>query len=106
MATTDIRTDGETPTAAPDIPDTYESTGEGWLLFAGTMLGLAGVMRIFDGIWALSYNGALPQGLQDGVLGDNLNNYGCLWLVVGSVLILSSVAVLARSQFARWIGIF
>ena len=28
-----------------------------------------------------------------------------MWLVVGVVLIVSSFAVLSRSQFARWIGI-
>ena len=27
-----------------------EPVGQGWLFFAGTILGLAGIMRIFDGI--------------------------------------------------------
>jgi hypothetical protein len=80
--------------------------GTGWLFFAGTILGLAGLMRIVDSIWAFRYNGALPSGLQNGVLGDNLTNYAWLWLVVGLVLILSSFLVLTGSQVARWVGFF
>jgi hypothetical protein len=81
-----------------------EDRGYGWLFFAGTVLGLAGLMRIIDAIWAFSYNGALPERLEDGVLGDSLTTYAWLWLVVGAVLILSSFLVLTRSQFARWVG--
>jgi hypothetical protein len=81
-----------------------DSTGEGWLFFAGTVLGLAGLMRILDAIWAFAYNGALPDKLQDGLLGSELNNYGWAWLIVGLVLITASFLILRRSQFARWIG--
>jgi hypothetical protein len=81
-----------------------EASGSGWLFFAGTVLGLAGVMRIVDAIWAFGYDGAVPENLQDAVFGSNLQNYGWLWLVVGTVLIASSVLLLLRSQFARWVG--
>jgi hypothetical protein len=83
-----------------------EPAGSGWLFFAGTVLGLAGLMRIVDSIWAFRYNGALPAGLKDGVLGDNLTTYGWVWLIIGIVLIISSVLLLGGSQFARWIGFF
>jgi hypothetical protein len=83
-----------------------EPTGSGWLFFAGTVLGLAGIMRIIDGIWALRYHGALPQSLKDGVLGDNVKTYGWVWIGVGALLVICSFLVLARSQFARWVGIF
>lgn len=79
--------------------------GAGWLFFSGTVLGLAGIMRIIDSIWAFSYKGALPDALKDGVLGSNLKNYAWLWLLVGIVLLIASFMVLVRSQFARWVGI-
>ncbi len=82
-----------------------ERTHFGWLFFAGTVLGLAGLMRIIDSIWAFSYKGALPDNLKDGVLGSNLTTYAWLWLAVGIVLVVASVLVLAQSQFARWIGL-
>ena len=92
-------------TYEPDVTAYPEARGGGWLFFAGTVLGLAGVMRIFDAIWAFAYHGNLPDGLKDGLLGSTLSNYAWLWLCVGAVLILSSFLVLVRSQFARWIGI-
>jgi hypothetical protein len=78
--------------------------GEGWLFFAGTVLGLAGLMRIIDSIWAFRYHGALPQNLQNGLLGSSLHNYAWAWLIVGVILVVASFFVVTRSQFARWIG--
>jgi len=91
---------------APDTVESYDDIekGLGWMFFAGTILGLAGLMRIIDGIWALGYHGALPDSLKDGVLGSSLHTYGWTWLIVGAILIVSSVLLLVRSQFARWVG--
>lgn len=89
----------EVASAYPD-----EAPGSGWLVFAGTVLGLGGMMRIVDSIWAFGYNGTLPEALKDGVLGDNITTYAWLWLVVGLVLLSSSFLILVRSQFARWVG--
>jgi hypothetical protein len=80
--------------------DRYER-GYGWLFFAGTVLGIAGIMRILDAIWAFRSDGVL----EDGLVGEKLENYGWLWLIVGVLLILASFAVLSRSQIARWVGI-
>src|SRR5262249_9899205 len=94
---------GAMATSAMDAgPDA--DAGFGWLVFAGTILGLAGIMRIVDAIWAFRYNGALPENLQDGVLGSDLKNYGWTWLIVGIILIVASGLLLVRSQVARWVG--
>ncbi len=85
-------------------PGADEAWGSGWLFFAGTVLGLAGLMRIVDAFWAFGYKGALPDALQNGLLGSNLKHYGWAWLIVGIILIVSSFLILARSQFARWVG--
>ena len=82
-----------------------EGTGSGWLFFAGTVLGLAGLMRVVDAFWAFGYNGAIPDNLKDGVLGSNLTTYGWVWLGVGLLLIVTSVLLQIRSQFARWLGV-
>ncbi len=90
---------------AGDIEGGYnEARGQGWLFFAGTILGLAGIMRILDGIWALRYDGAIPEGLQDAVLGHDLDTYGWVWIAVGVLLILVSIGIVQRSQLSRWIG--
>ncbi|HTU39877.1 MAG TPA: hypothetical protein VMF35_17905 [Acidimicrobiales bacterium] len=79
--------------------------GRGWIIFAGVVLGVAGIMRIFDAIWAFRYHGALPQHLEDALFGTSLTTYGWLWLIVGIVLILCGLAVMGRSQSARWLGV-
>jgi len=81
------------------------SNGEGWLVFAGIVLMVAGTMRFFDAIWAWTYNGPLPSNLQDALLGRSLTTYGWVWLFISIILFGSGLAVMVRSQFARWIGI-
>jgi hypothetical protein len=81
------------------------ANGEGWLLFAGIVLMVAGVMRFFDAIWAWTYSGPLPSNLQQALLGHSLTTYGWVWLFIAIILFVSGLGVMVRSQFARWIGI-
>ncbi len=83
-----------------------EQKGEGWLLFAAIALGIAGIMRIFDAIWAFRYHGVLPQNLEDAIFGHSLKTYGWVYLIVAIVLIVCAFGVMARSQISRWVGIF
>jgi hypothetical protein len=83
-----------------------DEKGAGWVLFAGIMLLIAGVMRFFDGIWSLSYHAGLPEHLQGSVLGTNLKTYGWVYIVVAIILVVSAFGVFVGSQLARWIGIF
>jgi hypothetical protein len=85
--------------------DVDDRGGLGWLMFAGTLLGFAGVMRVIDAIWAFGYKGSLPDSLRDGVLGSNLKTYAWTWLIVGAIMIIASLSLLVGSQFGRWIGI-
>jgi len=79
--------------------------GEGWLTFAAVVLGVAGIMRIFDAIWAFRYHGVLPENFEAAIFGHSLKTYGWIYLVVAAVLIVSAVLVLSGSQVARWAGV-
>jgi hypothetical protein len=79
--------------------------GGGWLVFAAVVLVTAGIMRIFDAIWAFRYHGALPQNLEDAIFGHSLKTYGWVYIVVAAVLIVCGFLVLSGSQVARWIGV-
>ncbi|HXY27141.1 MAG TPA: hypothetical protein VEH82_02575 [Acidimicrobiales bacterium] len=79
--------------------------GHGWILFASIVLGVAGIMRIFDSIWAFRYHGVLPQNLEDAIFGTSLKTYGWVYLIVGILLILCAFAVISRSQIGRWVGV-
>lgn len=78
----------------------------GWILFAAIILGIAGVMRIFDAIWAFTYHGQLPENLEGAVFGHSLKTYGWVYIVVAAVLLICAAGVLTQSQAARWIGVF
>jgi hypothetical protein len=56
-----------------------KTRGEGWVAFAAFALITAGVMRLFDSIWAFNYHGVLPENLED--------------------------AIFSGSQLARWVGV-
>jgi hypothetical protein len=83
-----------------------DQKGEGWLVFAAIVLGVAGIMRIFDAIWAFRYHGVLPQNFEDAIFGHSLKTYGWVYAIVAAILIVCAFGVLARSQVSRWIGIF
>ncbi len=82
-----------------------EQKGEGWIVFSAIVLGVAGIMRIFDAIWAFRYHGAVPQNLENAIFGTSLKTYGWVYLIVGAILIVCAFGVMAKSQFSRWIGI-
>jgi hypothetical protein len=81
-----------------------EEHESGWLMFAAIVLMFEGVMKIFDSFWAFRYHGAL-ESLPHATLGSTLKNYGWYWLILGILLIVAGLAVLGRSQLARWFGI-
>ena len=65
----------------------YEEAGSGWLFFAGTVLGIAGIMRFFDAFWAFRYDGVVPDNFEGALLGHSLTTYGWVWLIVAVLLI-------------------
>jgi hypothetical protein len=72
-----------------------------WILLAGIALMLAGILRLFNALWAV----VLPTRLEGAVFGHNIKPHVWVYLVVAIVLCCSGLSVMARFQFARWIGI-
>jgi hypothetical protein len=79
--------------------------GSGWVLFAAITLGVVGVMRLFDAIWAFNYHGVLPEGLEGAIFGHSLKTYGWVWLIIAAIYIAAAFMVLSGSEVARWFGI-
>ena len=87
--------------------DAYEfddEKGFGWLLFAATLLGLGGILSIFDGIGALSSSKFYAANTQ--FVFSDLRTWGWFMLIVGVLLIVAAMGVFSGSGFARWFGIF
>jgi hypothetical protein len=88
----------------PEARSAYEAErGAGWLLFAATMLGLAGIFGVIDGIVALSKSSFYVAGAH--YVFSDLHTWGWIALIVGTVTIFAAFGVMTRSQWARWFGI-
>jgi hypothetical protein len=87
------------------VSSTYadEERGSGWLMYAATMLGLAGILTIIDGIVALSKSKFYTANAT--YVFSNLHTWGWITLIIGVLLILAAMGVTTGSQLARWFGI-
>jgi hypothetical protein len=80
-----------------------EEAGGGWILFAGIMLMLVGVLNVIWGIAAVSDSSFFVNG-QKYIL-SNLNTWGWVTLIIGAVQILAALSIWNGNQFGRWFGI-
>lgn len=83
--------------------EAYEDKAVGWLVFAASMLGLAGFLSIIDGIMALSRSKFFVANAT--YTFSDLRTWGWITLIIGILLIVAAMGVLSGSQFARWFGI-
>ena len=85
---------------------TYEAAddrGSGWLVFAASVLGIAGIFNVIDGIMALSKSSFYVAGAR--FVFSDLRTWGWIVLILGILQILAAFAILGRAQWARWFGI-
>jgi hypothetical protein len=82
----------------------YDTTvGAGWIVFAASMLGLAGTWNTIQGILAIG-DSRVYVGETTFVFSD-LNTWGWIILVLGVAQLLAAFAIVSGSEFARWFGI-
>jgi hypothetical protein len=77
--------------------------GEGWIIFSGIMLAIAGLLDFFNGLWAMNHADTTVDTL---FFENDLDAWGLFYVIVGIVLFLAGLAVFARAQWARWVGVF
>jgi len=98
---------GSSPTyAAGDAaskPYAAEDTGYGWVVFAGTMLAIVGILNVIYGIAAID-NSTFFVNDAKYVISD-LNTWGWVVLITGAAQLLTAFGVWARNTFAKWLGI-
>ena len=77
--------------------------GNGLLIFAVSMMALAGTWAVIEGIAAIA-NSKIFVANTTFVFSD-LNTWGWIVLALGALLLLSAFTLFSGSQFARWFGI-
>src|SRR2546423_6490363 len=74
---------------------------DGWVLFAGVMILMAGVFNGLDGFVALlrsSYFSASPAV-------GSLYFWSLVWIAFGVLQVIAGLAILGNQSWARWFGI-
>lgn len=78
--------------------------GEGWRLFAGVMLFLAGGINVIWGIAAID-DSAYFAGDHRFVIFDDLNTWGWFFLIVGVLQLIAAFSVWNRGTYGQLFGI-
>jgi hypothetical protein len=81
-----------------------EPRGAGWLMFAGIMLLITGVLNIIYGIAAIGDSSFFVNDTK--YILSNLNTWGWVMLVIGVLQVAAAFSIWAGNQFGRWFGIF
>jgi hypothetical protein len=91
-------------TTRPADDPTYDvDPGRGWVLFAGVMLAIVGVLNVVFGIGAVDDSQFYVNNVEF-VLGG-LSTWGWFLIVVGVVQAVVAIGVWRASETARWLGI-
>ena len=89
-------------TAAAASESTHPSEGRGWVIFAGVVLCLAGLMNVADGLWAFNHDETRVDTL---LYSSNLTVWGWIYLIAGLLLLAVGVALFFRFEWALWTGV-
>jgi hypothetical protein len=77
--------------------------GGGWIVFAASMLGLAGTWNSIQGILAIA-DSRVFVGEQTFVF-SNLQTWGWIIMILGILQLFAAFGVVSGSEWARWFGI-
>jgi hypothetical protein len=87
----------------PSGYDVEERHGYGWLIFAGTMLCIVGVLNVIYGIAAVSDSKFFVHDVKYVISG--LNTWGWFMIVVGAAQVGAAFSIWARTEWGRWVGV-
>ena len=77
--------------------------GEGWLLFAGIMVLIVGILNTIWGIAAIDSASFFIE--DERFIIEDLSMWGWIILIVGVVQLFAAFSIWSGNQFGRWIGI-
>jgi hypothetical protein len=89
--------------SAPATYDEGLGAGYGWVVFAGTMLMIVGVLNVVYGIAAIDNSSFFVNDAKYVI--SSLNTWGWVVLIIGVVQLLTAFGVWARNTFATWLGV-
>ena len=86
-----------------DDPVGARRTGAGWVLFAGIMVALVGVLNIIYGIAAVGDSRFFVNDAT--YILSGLNTWGWIILILGAIQLVAAYSIWKGGQTGRWFGI-
>ncbi len=102
MSTAD-RTDASTSYVEATTREYEDTSGDGWVVFAGTMLAMVGTLNVIDGIAAISKSTFFTENAR--FIISDLNTFGWVVLILGSLQVLVALGIWAKTPGVRWVGV-
>ena len=78
----------------------------GWIIFAATMLVIVGTLDALWGLAAVLNDEVVTVGGGTGVIMWDFTVWGWIHIVIGALMILTSLGLFAMKGAARWAGVF
>jgi hypothetical protein len=91
------------PRAQESLGAGAEAQGAGWLLFAGIVMALVGILDIIYGIAAISRSHFFDTNAE--YIVSNLRTWGWIAVGLGAVQLLAAFSIWRGGSFGRWFGI-
>lgn len=93
----------ETEAAREATVRTPPGHGEGWVLFAGIMIAIAGIMNTVGGIAAIDEANFWVGDAQ--FIVSDLSTWGWIILVIGVLQLFAAFSIWSGGQYGRWVGV-
>jgi hypothetical protein len=88
-----------------DRPDQGEARGVGWVMFAGIMLLIAGILNVIYGIAAVDNSKFFVHATETQFIISSLNTWGWITIILGALEIIAAFSIWAGGAYGRWFGI-
>ena len=89
-------------TAPAEAGPYEEQRGAGWVLFAGIMMVMVGVLNVIYGIAAIGNSAFFANNTR--YIISSLNTWGWVTLIIGAIQIAAAYSIWRGDQFGRWFG--
>jgi hypothetical protein len=89
--------------SSPRSSASYPVEGSGWVLFAGIMIMMVGVLNIIWGIAAIDRSSFFVQDAK--FFFSDLRTWGWIILVLGGLQLAAAFSIWSGGGFGRWFGI-
>ena len=77
--------------------------GMGWVIFAGTMLAIVGILNFIYGIAAISNSKFYAHGVTYVV--SDLKTWGWVIMIIGVLQFVAAFSIWGGTEWGRWVGV-